>query len=161
MSSRLLQVLIAFALIFIVLSLPTPAKACCGETPNYFFTISVVRGPDCSVGFNTGSITWKASYHLPSNHKLFVDSYGDGVVQDTDFYEDLPHQVGSTTDYYTVSDTWQWQVGASGTRKVRIQFDVHQNITGWQDQALIVFDCTSRGVANLAVYNFPDTYTTP
>lgn len=158
MSTRVKQGLLSLALI-LVLGVTGVVAACCGETPNYFFTVAVVGTPDCDSGHGTGTAQWTASYHLPTAHNLFVAKYGDGVIQDTDFYSVLPHVPGAQTDVMTGSAVWHWQPGSTNPRKVRVQFNLDYGAgLHYEDAALIVFDCTSHGTQNVVVHNFEAEY---
>lgn len=153
MSARMKQGLISLALV-VVLGVAGVAEACCGAPPTYFVTVSVVGTPDCDNGHGTGIVQWKVSYHLPTAHNMFVTEYGDGVIQDTDYYTELPHTPGYQVDVMTGSSTWQWQPFTTNPRKVRVEFYVDYGPGLVNEQrALIVFDCTAQGPKNVSVYN--------
>ena len=153
MSSRLLRPLFVFGLLAILLTVIVPAQACCGESPNYYFTVSVVGTPNCSQGRNTGVITWHADYRLPTNNHVFVFSYGDSIVQGGNHYGDVPHTPGASVDTMSSTETWTWAPATANPRRVHIEFYVDDPITNFETRSLIVFDCTRFGVTNLAVYN--------
>ena len=154
MPSRWIQGILALTLVVILFSVSGATQACCGEAPNYFFTVSVVGQPQCDYRRQMGRVTWNAEYHLPSNN-TFVHSYGDGVTQGTDFYNDLPHTPGSSVDTFSSSTVWTWSPlhQQSGSYRVRVEFYVSMPVISQYTWALIVFDCTSRGVQNLTVHN--------
>jgi hypothetical protein len=153
MSSRIVQAFLVFVLSLTLLSVAQSAQACCGESPNYFFTVSVVGQPDCSYRGNTGRVAWSAQYHLPTNN-TFVYSYGDGIIQGSDFYNDLPHTPGSTVDTYSSYTIWTWSSvhPSSASYKVRVEFWISLPSISSRVRALIVFDCTSRGAQNVTVH---------
>ena len=153
MSSPLKRTLI-LTVMLVALSVAGVAEACCGTAPNYFVTVSVVGTPDCDNGRGGGTAQWKVTYHLPTAHNMFVSAYGDGVVQHTDFYTELPHTPGYDIDVMTGTSTWQWEPFTSNPRKVRVEFyvDYGPGLTS-EDRSLIVFDCTARGPKNVSVHN--------
>lgn len=154
MSSRLRRHLFVFGLLALLLTVIVPAQACCGEAPSYYFTVSVVGTPDCSQGRNTGVISWHANYRLPGNNHTYVYSYGDGVIQGNNFYGVLPHMSGAQVDTFSATETWTWSpLFSPGSKKVRIEFFISDPLIDFEARSLIVFDCTPRGVMNLAVYN--------
>jgi hypothetical protein len=160
MSSRLMQALLVLVLSFTLLGVAGSAQACCGEAPDWFFDLSVVGQPDCSYRGNTGRVEWSAQYRLPTNN-TFVYSYGDGVIQGSDFYDNLPHTPGYDIDTYSSYTIWTWNTfhPINQSYKVRVEFWISLPAISQVMRALIVFDCTPRGVQNLTIYDgvlYPD-----
>lgn len=152
MSSK--RSLLVLVLLFGLFSVVGATQACCGEVPNYYMTVSIVGQPDCDYARGTGRVNWTINYHLPPNHNTFVYSYGDGVDQGSDFYDDLPHTPGYSVDTFSDHTIWTWQspLPRLNSYKVRVQFEVHHGGEDL-DWALIVFDCTAHGATNVVVHN--------
>ena len=154
-----LRKFLVLALMLSLFAVVGVSQACCGEAPNYYMNVSIVGTPICDYRNNTGRVDWTINYHLPTNHNTFVYSYGDGVAQGSDFYNELPHTTGYQVDTFSSYTIWDWAVPTPRPRgssyKVRVQFEVHQNQIGFEDWALIVFDCAGSGATNVVVHNGP------
>ncbi len=155
-----LRKLLVLALMLGLFTVVGASQACCGEAPNYFINVSVVGTPICDYRNNTGRVNWTMNYHLPTAHSTHADAYGDGVAQSSDYFGVLPHTAGASVDTLSSYSIWNWAAPAPRPRgssyKVRVQFEVHNISIGFEDWALIVFDCSASGVAtNVVVHNGP------
>lgn len=133
------------------------SQACCGTTPNYYINVSIVGTPICDYRSNSGRVNWTVTYNLPTNHNARIDTYGDGVDQGSDYFPQLPQTPGAQVNTLSSYTIWDWQVPRPQltSYKVRVQFEAYNDSTGFHDWALIVFDCTARGVTNIVVHNGP------
>ncbi len=151
-----LRKFLVLALMLGLSSVVGASQACC-VAPNYYMTVSIVGTPICNYHNNTGRVDWRINYHLPSNASTTFYSYGDGVNQGADFYADLPHTAGASVDTFSSYSIWDWAIPEARPRgssfKVRIQFQLQPDLNGFEDWALIVFDCTAGGATNIAVHN--------
>ena len=160
MSSRMVQALLVLVLSVTLLGAAKSAQACCGETPDWFFDLSVIGQPDCDYGRNTGRIQWSAEYRLPTPNNPYIYTYGDGVTQGGHTVN-LSHTPGYDFDTISTSTTWTWNLfhPVNQSYKVRVEFWISLPTIEQAMRALIVFDCTSRGAQNLTIYDgvlYPD-----
>jgi hypothetical protein len=155
--SRLLHSLLALIFAVIALNIASPAAACCGEAPYWFFTAFVENQPLCSNRDGSGgSVTWNADYHLfsgASSH-MSVLAFGDDVIQEVKWYA-LPHQPGEAVDTIGMTTTWKWKVNPlnnGATRTAKVQLDVG-SANDFRDGAVIVITCSSRGLESWKIEN--------